>query len=164
MKIVYLKSMEAHPAPIDPEMVNEGFTVAQIKELEDALNNGNSFPTVLREYLFLGGEFSHIGVVDTQRMLDGTEQYLVMNESYQNRLKEAGLTLDRPIFIFYSYDGDGFSFVYLDEGDDPQPHHFGIDPSMRGENGELIYDFPQKTFSELVDKCVERALNGLPPR
>ena len=164
MKIEYLKKYEENLDNLVIISPPRGFSLSQIKELELQLNNGNKFPKSLREYLFLCGDYDGTGVVDTQRMLDGIEEYFDVNESYQNRLKEAGLTLDRPIFIFDSYDGAGFGFIFLDEGDDPQPHHFGIHPSMRGDNGELFYDFTQKTFSELVDISVERALKGLPPR
>jgi hypothetical protein len=163
MKIEYLKKYEENLDNLVIISPPRGFSLSQIKELELQINNGNKFPKSLREYLFLCGDYDGTGVSDPQNMLDGTAQYLVMNESYQNDLKKAGLTLDRPIFIFHSYDGDVFSFIYLDEGDDPCPHHFGIASNMRGKNGELIYDFPQKTFSELVNVKVDRALKGLTP-
>ncbi len=87
--------------------------------------------------------------------------FIALKDYYEKVMPKYKVSLNRHYAILHSYDGLIFSFIYLDEGDDPRVYNFGVDPDYRGENGEVIYPIPEKTFSELINRLVDYALKGL---
>ena len=159
MNIKYLKSFQENISNLRGS-ISRGLNIEEITFLEEKLNNGNSFPKALKEYLYLAGEYNTLGF-DTQGIGYGGNEYLAMMEFYEKKMKQKGLKMEKPYLILHSHDGECFLFLYLDEGDDPQPYNFGVDEGYRSENGEIIFKTPQNSFSELVDVLVDRALKGL---
>lgn len=75
-------------------------------------NNGNPFPQVLKELLFLAGESCYVidwGYRDTQEELQ---------ELVRGNMKDNNKEITRPFYIFDSTAGT-YLFIYLDEGDNP---------------------------------------------
>lgn len=138
---------------------DKGISMERIIELENILNQGKPFPLVFREYLYLGGDFDTIGF---NGPIDGL--YDKMTKGYRLRLKERrNINLDRPIIVFDSFEGESFMFIYLDEGDDPQPWNASLDKAYDTDEGKKIWKVPHPSFSDLVNTLVDRALNGLQP-
>lgn len=168
MEIKYLQSMQQNPVLWGDE--SRGITLERIKELEQKLNNGKEFPKAFREYLFLGGDYNHLGFdshgigYDYKNMTTTKgEDFIALKEYYEKKMPKYKVSLNRPYIILDSYDGLSFMFIYLDEGDDPRVYNFGVDPDYRDDNGEIIYPIPEKTFSELINRLVDYALRGLQP-
>lgn len=160
MEIQYLKTMEANSSFWNRK--SRGFSLDKIEELEQKLNNGIPFPKALREYLFLGGEFNSLGFDHEGIGQDGSE-WIALKKYYEKEMRKNNLSINRPYVVLDSYDGAIFSFIYLDEGDDPRPYNFSVSESYKGSNGETIYPFPEKTFSQLINRLVDYALRGLQP-
>ena len=163
MNIKYLKSFQDNISNLRGS-ISRGLNIEEITFLEEKLNNGNSFPKALKEYLYLGGDYNPLGFDSEGIGYDeGKNQYLALIEFYEKKMKQKGVSINKPYFILSSLHGECFTFIYLDEGDDPQPYNFGVDEDYRSENGEIIFNTPQNSFSELVDVLVDRALKGLTP-
>lgn len=158
MEIKFLKSYRDNP--ILKTRKAKGLTIERIKELEKKLNNGKSFPKTFSEFLFIGGDYSALGF-DYEGYYENGEQYIALKDHYEDIMPKYKVSLNRPYAILDSYDGLTFMFIFLDEGDDPRVYNFGVHPDYRGENGEVIYPIPEKTFSELINRLVDYALRGL---
>jgi len=135
----------------------EGMSIAEIQEEANKLNNGIPLPKAMQEYLFIGGEYNAIG------LNAGRKIYKKMRDVFNERFAERGMSIDRPFMLFDNLDGEAFSFIYLDEGDDPQPYNVSVHSEYDSDDGEAIWPEPFKTFSELIETLVNRAKKGLPP-
>jgi len=134
----------------------EGMTEAEIEALELEMNNGNKFPKAFREYLYIGGKWSCLS------MNDGN--YHGKTKMLKHYMKRRGITFERPIVAFnVGMDSLDFSFIYLDEDDNPQPYNCSSDISYDSDEGEIVWKTPQKTFSELIDLYVYLAIRNLAP-
>ena len=151
MKIKYLQKFEENKDKFKyvKTYPTQGCSLNEIKVLEEKLNNGNPFPKVFREFLFIGGEVSCLPFNmkfswmerETKDCLEG--------------LKNRGLKTDRPIVVFDQLDSEQYSFIYLDEGDNPQPWNcFAV------EDEETIWKSPFNTFKDLIEVSVDLALEG----
>ncbi|MEY8760493.1 hypothetical protein [Chryseobacterium tongliaoense] len=118
MEIQFLKHLQNNPAayPNDPEYEGriKPISLTEIQQLEVKYNNGNAFPKVLKELLFLAGKNCYVldyNIFETQEELqDAARAWLQM----YNRV------INRKFFVVDAYNaGDQFLFIYLDEGDDP---------------------------------------------
>ncbi|MGB0881099.1 MAG: hypothetical protein ACPGTO_11095, partial [Polaribacter sp.] len=71
-------------------------------------------------------------------------------------LRDRGLIMDRPIIVYNQLDSEQYSFIYLDEGDNPQPWICFI-----VDDEETIWKASFPSFRDLVDGAVDRAVLGL---
>lgn len=143
---------------------SEGLTETRIAELESQINKGRPFPKVFREFLYLAGVYNSLGMELGADVDVAGDEYIKEIDYYEKEMKKYGVSLTRPYVIFDSLDDACFTFIYLDEGDDPKPYNFGVHPRYRGDNGEVIYELPlHPKFSVLINDLVDRALKGLQP-
>lgn len=160
MEIKYLHSMQQNLILWGDK--SRGLTLERIKELEQKLNSGKEFPKAFREYLFLGGDFNHLGFDDQDGTHSNGEDLIALKDYYKEKMHEYKVSLNRPYVILDSLYGECFTFIYLDEGDDPRTYIFGVNPKYR-KDGEMIFPVPEKTFSELINRLVDYPLRGLQP-
>jgi len=119
MKIEYLQKLRENPyEEINNKLLEiKGISEAEINSLEQTWNNGNSFPKALKELLFLAGEnfpgFSY-GIGSTQN------EFQVWIREHIARMSRV---IDRHFFSINFFGGIDFTFVYLDEGDNPFVYH-----------------------------------------
>ncbi len=73
-------------------------------------------------------------------------------------MKERGIEITRPFIIFDELDGETFSFIYLDEGDNPQPWNCSVDEAYDSDEGEQIYKMISKSFSQYIEKRVNHEI------
>jgi hypothetical protein len=132
MNTKYLTQLNDNPtfqkAGSDYIRTLQPISMDEILSLESIYNNGQQFPVVLRELLFLAGNYCYVldyGLNDTQQLMQ--EQ----SREYLTDLDRT-LSIDRPFYVIDVYNaGDQFLFVYLDEGvDDPMVHEaiFELNP------------------------------------
>ncbi len=129
----------------------QGCTIEEIEALEESLNNGNPFPKAFREYLFIGGEMSCLPL-DMKYSWMERETKAAKKGLLENR----GIQLDRPIVVYNQLDYEQYTFIYLDEGDNPQPWHCYV-----VDDEQTFWKGPFPTFKDNIDKMVELALKGL---
>jgi len=119
MEIIFLTALNDNPIwYAETQNVSiEPISEQEITNLEQTYNNGNPFPRVLKELLFLAGSkcyFLDYGLNDTQQELQ---------EFLRENMEEQELSISRPFYAVDIYNaGDQFLFVYLDEGDNPIVH------------------------------------------
>ncbi|WP_442264915.1 hypothetical protein ACSIGC_11230 [Tenacibaculum sp. ZS6-P6] len=135
----------------------EGNSVEEIYEYQKVFNQGLPLPKSLIEYLFISGKFCPLGF----DVVEGN--YLGLRKYYDKKLEERGVKIERPFMIFDNFEGESFMFVYLDEGDDPQPWNCSVNEDYDSEDNEIIWKVPHPTFSDLVNALVDRAIKGLQP-
>lgn len=161
MEIEYLRSMQENPQPQKGGSKMRGYSIQQIEAIEQEINNGNEFPKSFREYLFLGGSYDALGFNTIGPFDNHEEQFTDMKIYFDKKLEDADIKMERPFVIFDHLDGECFMFIYLDEGDDPQPWNLGVHPDYRDEDGSIIFEVTNmKTFSQLINDMVERTLEG----
>ncbi|MCV2487663.1 hypothetical protein OD917_22195 [Flavobacterium sp. SH_e] len=155
MKIEYLKKLKENPINFG-ELLNleiEGITLNEIANLEQLYNTGKSFPKVLKELLFLAGQYCYVcdyGVNEDQKELqESTRQDLLDNERI----------ISRPFYVIDVYSTERFLFIYLDEGENPKI--YTAHPS--GETQDWITPLSNLTIKSLVDSRIERAKRGENP-
>ncbi|SHI41703.1 SMI1/KNR4 family protein [Flavobacterium terrae] len=143
---------DAHYSTFGPP---RGFSDEEITKIEKDLNNGNSLPQAYKEFLAIGGKFNSIQLDDYK------ENYLKAVEYYKEKAAKRRIVISRPIAIIHNLDGALFSFIYLDEGDNPQPWNLSTSKGYDTDDGEILYKMPFKTFKDLVEKLVYLSENGL---
>ena len=136
----------------------EGKTMEEIQELETLFNQGNPFPKAFREFLFIGGRYDAIGINSS---IDGN--YKGLHQYYEEGMAKRGLKFNRPFMVFHDLEGGCGLFIYLDEGDDPQPYICSVSEGYDSDDDEKIWKSGYSTFKELIDDLVNSALNGLQP-
>ncbi|WP_460220380.1 SMI1/KNR4 family protein [Psychroserpens sp. MEBiC05023] len=161
MIIEYLKSMKNNPKPNKGLSEMRGLTLERIIELELELNQGNPFPKVYREYLYLGGEFNALGL---QTLADGDNGGdILISHNYVNSFlaKNRINTLERPYVVLHLYDDNGFIFCYTDEGDNPKTYIFEPYNDFNKLNPSIEPVRNKPNLKEFIDKQVDLALKGL---
>jgi hypothetical protein len=133
----------------------EGFSIDEINKLEKDLNHGNPLPQAYKEFLYIGGGFNCIQLDDYK------ENCFQAVKFYKEKAAKRGIIINRPIAIIHNLDGALFSFIYLDEGDNPQPWSLSTSEGYDTDDREAIYKMPYRSFKDLVDKRVELSENGL---
>jgi hypothetical protein len=91
----------------------------EITHLEQVFNNGNLFPKVLKEFLYLAGDYCY--VMDTGSW-DSIEEMNI--EHRADYLNIYGVTMNRPYLFLDIVGGNGELFMFLDEGDNPELNIF----------------------------------------
>ncbi|MBP4136950.1 SMI1/KNR4 family protein [Flavobacterium geliluteum] len=157
MKIEYLAKLQDNPYENPSDLKNsfiiEGITLNEIQDLEKLYNNGNPFPKVLKELLFLAGNYCYVcdyGIDETQQELQ---------EWVREDMADNGRTISRPFYAFDVYGGDQFLFIYLDEGENPTVYE--AHPWITGSN--WIKHLDNLTIKSLVDSGIERVKRGENP-
>jgi len=159
MKIEYLKSLEQNIVTMKNTLERKGYTMVEIEGLEMQLNNGEAFPKSFREYLFLAGRRNNVSL-SIGAFTDEPEKFTGVKEYFEEEIVKRGLSMNRPYVIFHNKDGESFSLIHLDEGDDPMPYHF----ELYEESPKEPFEYTNvKSFSELIDYLVDSGLKGLQP-
>ena len=152
MEIQYLKYLEKHPQGRPSDPVNIGMTETEIAALETQYNNGDPFPKVLKELLFLAGKQCY--AADYGFNDDAGE----LQSDVRNILSEANDTIDEPFFAFEVVEEDQFAFIYLNE-DDPNVYLYCSYAESIGM--EEITD-SGKTASKFILDVAIRVVSGGP--
>ncbi|MGH1385823.1 hypothetical protein [Kordia sp.] len=131
MIIEYLQTLRDNPQ-IDG-LIDEGIQETEILQLEQLYNSGNPFPKVLKELLYLAGNFCNFldfSIYDSQQEMQDEERS-ELTSLYS-------VTISRPhYFIDLSSHGRPV-FMYLDEGDNPPLYQILNNPTQANytENGK----------------------------
>lgn len=173
MQIQYLKTYDANKLNNKLDSSNpRGKSVPEIEALEVEYNKGKHFPKAFREFLFIGGNYNAIGFNTSLGNFKAERDY------FDKKIRERGIVISRPYMVFHGNDeGTVSTFIYLDEGDDPQPWNGSLKESYDFEiwnnetdpmkkdviRTEILWKQPSASFSILVNRLVEHALKGIPP-
>lgn len=127
MDITHLRQLKDNPIKVGSSIsfINKGISVTEIQQLEETWNNGNPFPKVLREFLFLAGNFCYVcdyGPTESQQDLQ---------EWKRETMEDYNRVINRPFYVYSIYN-DNFYFIFLDEGDNPIIYE--ANPSLSGLN------------------------------
>ena len=132
---------------------DEGLSLSEIAQLEQLCNNGNPFPQVLKELLFLAGNscnYLDYSIYDSQQELQ-SEERLELQELY-------GITITRPYF-FVDLSSVGLpAFIFLDEGDNPPLNHLENHPTQSN-----FYRRTGGTLQTLINSRIQNYLEGYNP-
>lgn len=131
-----------------------GIKLNEIEHLEELYNNGIFFPKVLKELLFLAGNYCYVldyGWYDTQEQIQtAAREWLV----------EYNKNISRPFFVIDIYNGPGqFLYVYLDEGNNP----FVYQAYLSERSDMISFGSLNKTLSEYINSLIDRVKQGFNP-
>lgn len=161
MTIHFLKNYEDYKRKgLGPKIarfgIPSGLNEEEIVEMELALNEAKPFPQTLREYLYIGGDFNCISMNEGGKNIPKASLY------FRAELGKRGFDISRPIVMVHIFEGKCGTFIYLDEGDDPKPWNCSISPAYDTDEGEMIWDAPYDSFSQMIDVHIEHSLKGIP--
>ena len=132
---------------------NEGLTLSEISQLEQLYNNGNPFPKVLKELLFLAGNFCNYldySVYDSQQEMQDEERAELF-DLY-------GIVVSRPYF-FVDLSSHGLpAFIFLDEGDNPPLYQLQSHPTQNN-----FFRNTGGTLQTLIESRIQNYLEGYNP-
>jgi len=163
MEITYLKKLQ--------ENLNIGYSpcqplpISEIENLEQTYNNGNPFPKVLRELLFLAGEDCMVldyGAEDE----DGLSTQVGLQEWIRTMFAFKGTPLfTRPFYVIEIWQGYVFSFIFLDEGDNPMIYDsvFSPDDAPLDWAPGTYYDNSNMTIPTLLSMRIDDVKAGRNP-
>ncbi|NHA02446.1 hypothetical protein G7092_01495 [Mucilaginibacter sp. HC2] len=160
MTVKYLKELQANstlPTSGTPVLNTiEGISLDEIASLETIYNNGNHFPTVLKELFFLAGKYCYLldyGLTDSQAE---------MQQDVRGWLQIHNRLLIRPFTVIDVYNGpDGFLFVYLDEGIDPIVYSAFL-PVTTNESLQWLKSLNVR-LSRFISNRLQKVLSGYNP-
>jgi hypothetical protein len=151
MIIEYLQTLRDN-SQIDG-LVDEGVSETEIQQLEQLYNSGNPFPKVLKEMLFLAGNFCNFldfNVYDSQQEMQDEER-AELSSLY-------GVTITRPYyFIDLSSQGRPV-FMYLDEGDNPPLYQMVNNPTQANYS-----DSGKGSLKALIESRIKLHQDGYNP-
>lgn len=144
MDIEYLTQLKNNPIKFsnytENRFENRGISETEIAQLEQSYNSSNPFPKVLKELLFLAGDFCYLfDIGDSQQDLQ---------DWFRDLMTEYNKTISRPFYVIDTNQGDDFRIIYLDEGDNPPIYY--TSPDVSGE--EWI---KKNTFNDTIQSLVE---------
>lgn len=117
MDIEYLSFLidnQTYKNNLDQRFKLTGITLVKIEELELIYNNGISFPKALKELLFLGGDTSSL----LNRIWYKTQQEA--QTAAREWLSQYNTNINKSFFVIETFNvGESFSFVYLNEEENP---------------------------------------------
>lgn len=139
MNIQFLTELRDNPIEYgnDINFVNRGINVSEIEQLELTWNNGIQFPKALRELLFLAGDFCYVldtGLMESQQQMQEAARLWMTYEGQQR-------TITRPFYVIEVNYEEGFTMVYLDEGDNPNVHSVYLDQNAEQRLGSRGWNF-----------------------
>ena len=156
MNIQYLTKLKDNPIEYsedtDFRFPIKGISEAEITQLEQTWNNGNPFPKVLKELLYLAGEDCYVfdyGIPENQNE---------MQEWVREQMTEMNKTITRPFYAIDLYGGDQFLFIYLDEGDNPD-----IYQASAYESNSIWFRNINHTIKSLSERRIDRVKEGYNP-
>jgi len=134
-------------------------TIEEITTVEKEI--GVLIPTAIKEFFLLVGN-------DYDYLWDGGGGDKLNRLTYNKNLsikllKECGVFFSRDYFVFSSYSGDQFLFVYLDEGDNPAVYRFETELFYCGDDympDSSTWGYPQgvskvaDSFTEMINNVV----------
>lgn len=136
---------------------NKGIPLEEIVVLESTYNNGNPFPSVLREMLFLAGEFCPVldfGLTDTQHEMQEETRYWLAKYNRE---------IVRPFYVIDVYNaGEQCLCIYLDK-DEPDPIVYSAVFYSRPFDPTPWLHALTFTMSQLIDRRLDRLKNGENP-
>ncbi len=134
---------------------NRPMEESEIIQLEAKYNKGRKFPKAFREYLFLAGKGSAVGVIDHDF------DYLLNN--LQDMVEYTNDKLDRPFFIFNEHSGF-FSIFFLDENKEDPDVYIYTPGGDKNRDSELVTlkTANNYTFSGLINEAIRRIKNDIP--
>ena len=154
MQITFLKKMKNNPTYNG--FINEGLSLTDIQQLELTFNNGNPFPKVLKEFLYLaGGYCCYVQFNGTSGINSIIENHNQLNEDLEEFYD---VVIDRPHFYLETENIDYAVFMFLDEGDNPVINYMlqEVDPTPSH------YYERACTFPEFIDARIQNVLDGYP--
>jgi hypothetical protein len=146
MEIIYLQQLRDEGNSLSPWPMSP-VPLSEIEQLEQLYNNGNTFPKVLREFLYLAGNYCPVvdtGIHDTQQ----EEQ-----EWYRERLLEEGKVFSRPFFVVDAWNYDSILYMYLDEGDNPLLRTVYVIDEAAGYNP--VYETRDFTLKDFIENNIK---------
>lgn len=112
MEINYLKILQENPKGSQDDNLMRGLTIQEIQGLETLWNNGNPFPVVLREYLYLGGEYCWVFEMKSPIKLRSSA-------IFNMNIADAPFAMPSRSYIIVganaSSGSQDFTFIFLDE-------------------------------------------------
>ena len=157
MTIKYLQQLKDNPVayPNDTEFKFEikGISEPEIQQLELVWNNNRPFPKVLKELLFLAGNFCYVcdyGPNDSQQEVQ---------EWVREHMEDNNRILNRPFYAFDVYGGDTFLFIYLDEGDNPNVYQ----AKPYSDDDNWIRPLKSQTIQSIINTGINRVKMGQNP-
>ncbi len=153
MEIKYLKKLKDNPAR--KGFVNKGLSLIDIQELEVTFNDGNPFPVVLKEFLYLAG--GYCCYVQFNGGNGGINSIIENhNELDEDLLEFYNVVIDRPHFYLQVESIDYAIFMFLDEGDNPIINYIlqEVDPTPSN------YFRRASTFPEFINGRIQNVLDG----
>ena len=148
MTIEYLQKLRDNPSD---GTVIRGIPLTEIAHLEQIFNNGNPFPKVLKEMLFLAGNYCYVldlGIWDSMQEMQEEER--------QELLEIDSVTITRPFFfVCLASTGMGV-FMFLDEGDNPVLCQILNHPTQANYYRRM----DGVTLKYLIDSRIQDVLNG----
>ncbi len=149
MTIEYLQVLKANPTK--GRFTDRGISESEIQQLEQLYNNGSLFPKVLREYLFLAGDFCcwvDGGPYDSQEEMQEVEREEI---SWM-------VTIIRPFYVIDVSSPDAQLIVFLDEGaDDPILYQI---TSRNGPTDDGLGG--RRTLKRYIEGGIEAYKQGIP--
>ncbi len=100
---------------------------------------------------FLAGEYCYVfnyGVYDTQQELQ---------EFMREDMADNGKSITRPFYVMDTWNADQFSFIYLDEGDNP--YIYDANSYKNGSNWFYKTNYTIKSLAESRIESVKRGEN-----
>ena len=150
MNIEYLTQLRDDPINYPNDVTNRfpniGITESEIIQLQENWNNSNPFPKVLKELLFLAGNYCYVFDYNIH------ENQQEIQEWVREDLVETNRIIARPFYVFDLY--DGFMFIYLDEGDNPEiyeAHPFRTGNDWIRKTSNTIKSLSEKRISRVKD-------------
>jgi hypothetical protein len=153
MEIKYLKKMLKTPVIDDEE--NEGVSEVKIKEIEQAI--GKKFPSVFREFLYLGGNDANmIADMNNGCFIGDRNWWKEMQQDCATEMEQEGVKPEKDFWAFAELDGgEQFHFFYFGDEEDPKVYHYCS--YLDDDNGNEYAGIRDtgKKFSEYIDKAIE---------
>lgn len=160
MDIKYLQILVDNPRIKVPDAeawwTNEPLDMQEIEALEVTYNGGLTFPTSLRELLYVAGGSCY--VLDYAGF--GSQNILQQKARSCLTMYGRNFSITRPYFVIdvYNY-GDQFLFVYLDEGgSDPMVYQALLD-----EDEDPWITSLGRTLSRYIESTTRTLLMGYNP-
>jgi hypothetical protein len=158
MDIQYLKNLDNNKivsTPLGGTKKLQPISLEEIVSLEEKYNNKKQFPIVLREMLYIAGQYCYL--------LDyGNNSQDEIQRNARLLLAEFGKVLTRPFYVIdVYYANDQFLFVYLDEDQNDPVVYEAFVPDIPNQS-DWISNL-DNTLTEFINTGLQNVLNDLNP-